>query len=369
MADDFERLILSLMNSLAAASPWKAFLNDLESYLGCQRCSLILRHAGERGFGVIVSDSLGDIYFADLFDFGRDSPFRDLPKNRIFVQSEMMSLDALQQKHPRHFEYQRRQQVLDIIAFDIDDVATGMTFHFRFRRSEGSQLFAAEEVAAVTRLLPFLQPAVAIYAHMLHAASESYISEKTYSQLEVASITLKDNGEVLSMNAYAQALMKMTGDFFVDDGLLRFASRKQHAAFRQRFEQLTHDAAATTCSLQLPAGELRREALYLSMTRHEVPYEFRSDMHCVIALTFRSADRQFDVSASTLRQLFNLTPAEAQLAKCLVEGDSLAEAAGHLGRLERTARNQLSSIFAKTGVHKQHQLISHIMQAVSKHRL
>lgn len=125
----------------------------------------------------------------------------------------------------------------------------------------------------------------------------------------------------------------------------------------------------SSCSLQLSGGDPEREGWRVMMTKHEVPFEFKNDMHCVISLMFRQSDHALHLSAAVIEKLFKLTPAEARLAKCLVEGDSLSEAADKLGRLERTARNQLSSIFAKTGVHKQHQLISHILQTASRHRL
>ena len=50
--------------------------------------------------------------------------------------------------------------------------------------------------------------------------------------------------------------------------------------------------------------------------------------------------------------------AEARLAAVLGEGLSLVEAARRLGIAHNTAKVQLRSVFAKTGVHRQAQLVA-----------
>jgi len=76
--------------------------------------------------------------------------------------------------------------------------------------------------------------------------------------------------------------------------------------------------------------------------------------------------RRTPISAPQISKLLGLTPAESELAKLLVQGDSLSEAAEKLNRSRATARVQLAAIFDKTGVHKQHQLISHILHIASR---
>lgn len=376
MPIDFERLILSLMSSLTATPPWRPFLNDLENYLACQTCSLIFRARGESGSGLIVSETVGEENFADIFDTFRDSPFSNLIDDKIVLLSQLMSETQLQKNHPRHFDYHQRQGVLDTLALNIADAQSGMLFCFRFRRSVGSRAFTADDVAAVEKLLPYLKAAVSIYARLLDEKKRSYISDKTYSQLEIASVTIKDSGEILSMNSFAESLITTAGDFFMHGGKLRFISEKQDIAFRRGLAKfLEEEQGENSGNLQIPGRDKTtghdksREDWNFVITRHDVPFEFKNDMHCVLSLIFRKVGQRSELSSELLEALFKLTPAEARLAKCLVEGDSLGEAAEKLGRLERTARNQLASIFAKTGVHKQHQLISHILQTAGKHRL
>jgi DNA-binding CsgD family transcriptional regulator len=63
-------------------------------------------------------------------------------------------------------------------------------------------------------------------------------------------------------------------------------------------------------------------------------------------------------SEDRLRQVFDLTPAEARLAQGLARGDTLEKVAEQLQIKITTARTQLAAIFAKTRTHRQPGLVA-----------
>ena len=65
--------------------------------------------------------------------------------------------------------------------------------------------------------------------------------------------------------------------------------------------------------------------------------------------------------------LFGVTPAEAKLVAHLVDGQTLTAAAKALGISRNTARGQLASVFTKTGVNRQNQLVRLVSGAVAAH--
>ena len=69
---------------------------------------------------------------------------------------------------------------------------------------------------------------------------------------------------------------------------------------------------------------------------------------------------------SRFTTLFRLTAAEARLVSRLISGDSTGNAAAHLNISVHTVRNQLKSVFQKTGQRTQAQLLSlvHKIEAV-----
>ena len=66
-----------------------------------------------------------------------------------------------------------------------------------------------------------------------------------------------------------------------------------------------------------------------------------------------------------LADLFELTPAEANLAILLARGLSLAEVSEAQSISQHTARAQLKSIFAKTGVSRQAELVRLVIKSVA----
>ena len=66
-----------------------------------------------------------------------------------------------------------------------------------------------------------------------------------------------------------------------------------------------------------------------------------------------------------LMELFNFTPAEANLALQLARGLTLIEACEKLNISRNTGKSHLSSVFSKTGVARQTQLLQLILGSVA----
>jgi DNA-binding CsgD family transcriptional regulator len=75
------------------------------------------------------------------------------------------------------------------------------------------------------------------------------------------------------------------------------------------------------------------------------------------ALFVSDPDRGLRTSRKRLRQLFDLTPAEAEFAALLAGGYAVRAAAARLGISEETARTHVKRVFLKTGVRRQAELV------------
>ena len=80
-----------------------------------------------------------------------------------------------------------------------------------------------------------------------------------------------------------------------------------------------------------------------------------------VALFVTDPELKPRTQAATLRAMFGLTRAEAQLLLLLLEGISVKEAAQRLELGPETVRTQLKSIFQKTDTHRQADLIRHVL--------
>jgi DNA-binding CsgD family transcriptional regulator/PAS domain-containing protein len=82
-----------------------------------------------------------------------------------------------------------------------------------------------------------------------------------------------------------------------------------------------------------------------------------------ILVTLEQPTGRTVLNVDDLRRMFHLTSAEAKLALQLSSGQPLSEAADRLCISKETARAQLKSVFAKTGTHRQSELVALLLGA------
>ena len=83
------------------------------------------------------------------------------------------------------------------------------------------------------------------------------------------------------------------------------------------------------------------------------------------AVFISDPDQRDSASQQTLGELFDLTPAESNVAILLARGLSLAEVAETQNISPHTARAQLKSIFGKTGASRQAELVRMVIKSVA----
>jgi DNA-binding CsgD family transcriptional regulator len=84
-----------------------------------------------------------------------------------------------------------------------------------------------------------------------------------------------------------------------------------------------------------------------------------------VAVFISDPDQRDSASQHILGELFSLTPAEARVAILLARGLSLTEISNAQNISPHTARAQLKSIFAKTGVSRQAELVRMVIKSVA----
>ena len=85
------------------------------------------------------------------------------------------------------------------------------------------------------------------------------------------------------------------------------------------------------------------------------------------AVLFVGAPEDSDAErAQGLRELYGLTQAEARIAARLARGQRLSEIAGELEISINTVRGHLKQVFAKTGTHRQAELVRLVLSAPSQ---
>lgn len=124
----------------------------------------------------------------------------------------------------------------------------------------------------------------------------------------------------------------------------------------RRFALALTQRHATGLSLALRnRGKVGAAVLHLIPARHDARELFtKVTMFAVLARTGNEALPASDIIAA----LFDLTPAEARVARAVAEGLAPAEVARNAGLSPETVRSQLKRVFAKTSTRRQSELAS-----------
>ena len=173
--------------------------------------------------------------------------------------------------------------------------------------------------------------------------------------LDCALLIVDDEGTVEYRNRAAAAFLK---DGNAGLNLTRGVLSAKALGMRERLMQAIRHACfeLRPSGLCLPQADARPESwprLIVAPIQSGVPPD-----HPRAAVWILNTEAPALPSEDILSALFRLSPAEARLAIGLLRGDSAADCARTAGVGLATIRSQLHSIFNKTGVRRQAQLVA-----------
>ena len=347
----FSDLLARLYGGIDGDRPWEAFLEALTDWLGSAFATLIITSPGRAEPGTFVTPGADPRFSASYIErhFAND-PFQGLPEGKVTSFGEFLA-----GQDPARFAAYREylaqtggEQVLGV------DLRFAGQFEARFRatRSEDMPEFNADDRARFQNLVPHLRIAVSLFEKQQFAGAEHSLLRSASDGLGLALLVLDRQCRLLSSNALADRILNEGEGLRRAGAEVRFESlplRRKIAALLQsgsadggvsrfRVPRPDHgDLVATARAIDLPAIHSGTGALALFLAR---------------------PGNDLTLEPDTIRDLLGVTPAEARLCSVLAQGHSLVQAARQLGVAHNTAKAQLRSIFAKTQVHRQAQLVN-----------
>lgn len=214
-----------------------------------------------------------------------------------------------------------------------------------------------EAVDALDTLRPHLERAAALSV----AAGREYARTMVglLQAIGVPAAVLKRDGQSTIAN---QLLLDCAPTIGVGtDNHLSFSNPGVHESFSKALAMIAD-----------PISGISRRSLVISDSHHDphfIAHLIRFDssarrIFCeaetVLIVTHEKDQPALD--PSLLTSLFDLTPTEARIASLLVKGHSVRSIAHMQGVETNTIRMQLKSVFNKTGIHRQAQLVSFLTQ-------
>ena len=246
---------------------------------------------------------------------------------------------------------------------DDDDLLVALGVH----RGLGNRPLDGDTLLWLDRIRGHLTEAMSIYRHLRELHYERSAGRQLLDGFVHPVILVDAMRGILFKNRAAAVALEAT-DYIVDrGGLLGCRHPRDDAALTVAVHNLGLQADAR---LKLPASrqfvrihrasDHGRIGVYLSALRpHEVMGAFGGSSLGLLVFHDPSVIRRPD--PFILAEAFELTPAEARVAVELSQGKTVEEVAAERTVALETVRAQIKSLFAKTGVHRQGDLVRMIL--------
>ena len=294
-----------------------------------------------------------------------NTPFVGQALDQVFTVEDLMSESEWVQS--AYFKaYCGPQNVYHVMGADIS-TPDGGKLRFRITRPKSSPAFSSAERALCSSFLPHLRRALHLHNLLDRSESMSELYAQAISRLSVATIVLDETGKVLRLNPVAEEILKNADGLKLVGGRLEATypsdNRELQRLVKHAFSQDVRDGGVTADAMSVtrPSGQVS-----LGLVVEAIPSlewaEGKSKPAAVIYI--RDSVGKSLASEVVTKQLFNLTKAETALAMELANGLSLEEAAENLNIRRNTARAHLRSIFSKTGVRRQTELVRILLNSV-----
>ncbi|MBA1204971.1 helix-turn-helix transcriptional regulator [Pseudomonas capeferrum] len=326
--------------------------------------TLILRVPDQPDMGVMIIsgdiEGAGDVSYMTYPQ--TNTPFANQPLDHVFTVDDIMT--STEWEHSAYFKmFCGPQGVYHVMGADIS-TPDGGKLRFRITRPKHAANFSAHERALCGMFLPHLRRALQVHNLLDRSESLSELYSQAISRLSVATLVLDESGSVLRVNPVAQEILANADGLKLVGGRLEATypsdNRELQRLIRSAFSP---DApkSAEAMSVTRPSGQVN-----LGLVVESIPsLDWAEEKGKPAALVYiRDAASKSLASEVVTKQLFNLTRAETALAMELANGLSLEEAAEALNIRRNTARAHLRSIFSKTGVRRQTELVRILLNSV-----
>ncbi|MFC3106612.1 helix-turn-helix transcriptional regulator [Undibacterium arcticum] len=366
--DEFSDLIGLIYEGPLEPVPWQQSLNLIRERLHANHVTLILRSSTPEDPGLYINS--GNVSTEGFVSYATHyytlDPFVGLPPDQVVTVHEILG-EAGWLESPLYKEYLAQLDVFHIMGADIH-TPDGVECRLRGCRPRHAKAFSEKDKAFCRSLLPHLKRAVILHTHLDRSESERKLYAGTVERLMVGTVILDENGKVLQTNLAADELLSTRDGLRIANNVLEATHQRDNRELQRLIKAALSGhtkpdlSVVDAMSVTRPSGKSN-----LGVVVRSVPMsEWSEGKHRAAAAVFvRDPESQAQAPQEVVRQMFSLTPAEAGLAIQLANGLSLDEAAEALNITRNTARAHLRSIFGKTGVTRQTELVRILLNSVA----
>lgn len=224
-------------------------------------------------------------------------------------------------------------------------------------RDKFSVEFGDSELKILRFLAPHLRRAFDLYRRFAALKSRSEGVEQALDMLSTGVIFLNSKGRVIVVNRAAEALLAERDGLLTGENGLCASNSGESTRLTSAIRQValsTDGNSGAGCALLISRRNRPPLQLQLSPVRNSMVDAARKAAAVIFVVDPLRTRRP---EQWILRSSYGLTTAECRVALLLGDGKSARQICETLGVTENTVRSQIKSIFSKTGVRRQSELI------------
>ncbi len=351
MSIEFETLVDRVYEAAAVPGLWPATLAELSSY-GEGGGALLFTSQGQ-DFRFIASPELDG--FMTEFMAGGWVAHNDRPA-RLFAKQHagfLTDLDVYTReeidRNPLFTDF-LRPRGLGWGAASAISVPSGERIVFDVERAFADGPVPASVVERLNAVRPHLARAAALSARLHLQAVQGAVD--VLASVGLPAAVLGRQWQALAMNQGCQALL---GTTLREGGRFGLADTGADKLLAEALDCVAAAPLLSARSIPMPAREDEPPAVVHVLPLRRSARDLFTAASAIVIIT-PLTQRQLP-GLSVLEGLFDLTPAEARVARGIVGCQKVDQIAKEAGTSAQTVRSQLKSVMAKTGVGRQAELV------------
>jgi len=360
MLEQFSATIEMLYAAAADPSLWQAALRAIEDYTGSTGAVLNLVPKTAAALPVCLAGSFSD---DDCAEYAANYMWR-CPRiafaeshRDVSVHWDRLILTEYEMDRDATYEWYGSHGLRYYVAGWVGGTETHHAY-MSLQRSRRQGHVEPEDVEQFQLVLKHMAQALALAVRLGTLEQQCRFDLTLIDAMPQAVFALDGAGKVVMANAKAECLLSEGDALAVLDGKLqcRFGSDQS------RFESAVAAAVAAD-TVEHKDGWVRierssgRRGLMAFIAPFISPECLIGATHPKVLVIIGDSADALAVDGQALHDLFGLTPAESRLALTLSAGHSVESAAALIGVQPATIRSELKSVFRKTSVNRQQDLV------------
>ncbi|MDR3066044.1 MULTISPECIES: helix-turn-helix transcriptional regulator [Comamonas] len=360
------QLIAALYESAIDPQNWKVFLELLRSCTNGNYASLVVRDPHGENVGWVISATGGRSEVIPYDPYAQWSPFLGIAKDKVLTLRDVMT-ESEWHACRYYTDWCKGVDIEHILAVDVM-TDNGCSYGWRITRSASAGAFESRQLDLVRMLLPHLKRGLNMQLDLHRDRQVISLYGRATAQLMMGVVILDQAGKMIEANPAAKSILNLGDGIRVSNGALEAVyandNRKLQRLIRDALlsPRLGHVSMTEGMSITRQSGEMNWGVVVQSISPDEWT---EGKQRPSVAVFLRDTTGKAEPPVKLTQQLFHLTPAETAVATHLSNGMSLEEAAETLGIKPNTARAHLRSIFSKTGVRRQTELVRLFLNSVA----